>query len=335
LIDYYVHAADAAFRVSSAYPDLMPLRETPLGIVPETFVDYKQALKWLVVEYSNIIDVFNLTVAHGFHVQTMQLARALYNFQEEQGHWHDLGTTQRAALTAAGYTDDPAGWAHARIGSARVAALRGQYDQAHGHYDEATRLFEELGEDAALAYAESHRAKIFDSQGDYRGALQHVMRALEFCRSAGRQRGEAEMLNGMGWCHTNIGDHAQAVACCNQALVIYGELDSQLDKASGPGQAATYGTLAHALCGLGDYVGAIKNYHRAIDICHKLGIRVMESFGLIELSDAYQAVDESKKAREALEQALAIVTEYSLPGAGRIRVKLLGLGSARVYGATG
>jgi len=48
-------------------------------------------------------------------------------------------------------------------------------------------------------------------------ALQHAQQALALFRAAGHRLGEAKALNAVGWCHTLLGEHEQAVVHCGHS----------------------------------------------------------------------------------------------------------------------
>jgi tetratricopeptide (TPR) repeat protein len=49
--------------------------------------------------------------------------------------------------------------------------------------------------------------------GEYKQALAHCQQALTLCRKAGDRQIEAGTLDGLGYAHHHLGQHAEAIAC--------------------------------------------------------------------------------------------------------------------------
>ncbi len=323
LLEYYVHSADAGFRHFSTYSDLRPLPPHLPDVCPERFTSYEQAMDWFVTEYSVLLSVISQAATNGFHALTTRLAWALNPFQNRKGHWHDLVTTQRVASEAARQLDDETEIAFVHDGIARGAALFGDYKEAHHNLDQSFALLDETGDDLTMAYHHSHRATVYEKQGDYARSLHHTQQALELCRSASHRMGEAAALNNAAWLNAHLGDHEQAISHCREALVIFESLDNPLR------QADTLDSLGYAYHRLGQYEQAIESYQQALALLRALDGSSPDQVAILaNLAETYLAVNRRADARSVLTEATAMIEELDLPRFGRVRIMLLGLGSA-------
>jgi tetratricopeptide (TPR) repeat protein len=78
-------------------------------------------------------------------------------------------------------------------------------------------------------------------QGNHGQALHHARQALDLYRATGHRHGQADILNSVGWYHTQLGDHKQALTSCQQALALHQELGDRF------GQAAAWDSLGDDL----------------------------------------------------------------------------------------
>ena len=119
-----------------------------------------------------------------------------------------------------------------------------------------------------------------------------------------------------GWLHAQLGDHAQALACCQQALDLQREIDDHF------GLAETYDSLGYAHRHLGHQEEAITCYQQAVDLYDELGDRYGEADTLVSLGDAHQAHGDSESARAAWQLALTILEQLDHPDAGRVQARM-------------
>ena len=73
---------------------------------------------------------------------------------------------------------------------------------------------------------------------------------------------------------------------------------------------------------LGRHSEAVACYQEALTLLGKLDDRLLRSEVLTHLGDARHSNREPQLAREAWQQALAIIEDLNLPGADQIRAKL-------------
>jgi tetratricopeptide (TPR) repeat protein len=81
-------------------------------------------------------------------------------------------------------------------------------------------------------------------------------------------------------------------------------------------------SLGHAEHHLGNFAEAAACYQHALSLFREYGARFDEADALTHLGDTHQAAGELAQAREAWQQALAILDDLQHPDAGQVRAKL-------------
>ena len=133
---------------------------------------------------------------------------------------------------------------------------------------------------------------------------------------SGDQIGQAIALNGIGWDHTQLGDHQQAIAHCQEALQLCREVGDHTIA------GATLDTMGLAQFRLGQPADAIDCYHRAIGEYRRAGHRPGEGDSLARLGDAQHSTGDLNAAASSWRQALDILSDLRHPDAGAVRAKL-------------
>jgi tetratricopeptide (TPR) repeat protein len=132
----------------------------------------------------------------------------------------------------------------------------------------------------------------------------------------GSRRDQAGALNTVGWQLALLGDHEDALSCCQQALAVLEEVGDRL------AQAETWDSLGYAHHGLGHQAEAVACYGRAIDLLREVGERHLEALSLTSLGDIQYRAGNGRAARDAWQEALGIIDDLRLPEADPLRVKL-------------
>lgn len=316
LLDHYLHTAHTAARLLA--PSRVPITLTAPepGTNPEHPADHQQALAWFTAEHAVLLSAIDHAGATGLDIHALQLAWTLTDFLDRRGHWHDLATTQLAAVTAAGQLNDPPAQVSAYRNLARAYIQLGRYEEASTELLHALDLATHTCDPAGQADTHYTLAILWERQGCHSEALDHARQALDVSRATGNLRGQAIGLNAVGWYHALLGNHRQALTACRQALPLLQELGNRL------GQAATWDSLGYAHHHLGHQTQAITCYRHAIDLYRDIGDRHHEAETLSHLGDTHHAVGNPQAAQIAWQQALAILDELDHPDADQLRNKL-------------
>ncbi|HCT80492.1 MAG TPA: hypothetical protein DGT23_28795, partial [Micromonosporaceae bacterium] len=216
MLDHYLHTAHQADLLLDAHRDGITPVAALAGAVPEDLADFDAAMAWYTSEHAVLLAVLNTAAATGFDVHVWQLAWTTANFFERRGHWHDWLTSQGLALAAATRLADGSGQARVHRSLARAHARLGRHDEAHVHLRSALDLYRHLDDNVGQAYAHLNLNVVLNEQHRYNEALFHARQALDRYRAAEHVVGQALSLNAIGWCHTRLGDHRQALANCRR-----------------------------------------------------------------------------------------------------------------------
>jgi tetratricopeptide (TPR) repeat protein len=130
-------------------------------------------------------------------------------------------TVQQAALTAAIRLGDRTLQARTERGLGRACTELGALPDALVHLRRALELDRQLGNLGGQANSHLALARVFEFQYDYHQALSQAQQGLDLLRAAGSAADEAMALNGVGWFHAQLGDHGQALSCCEEAFSLY------------------------------------------------------------------------------------------------------------------
>jgi DNA-binding SARP family transcriptional activator/tetratricopeptide (TPR) repeat protein len=316
ILDHYLHTAYGADRLLRPDRERIDLDPPALGVTPEKAVDHHGALAWFTTEHPVLMIAIGYAVDHGLDRHAWQLAWTVENVLDWRGQWHELGSIQRTALSAAQRSADATGQAHAHRGVARAYIRSGRYDDAARHLEAALDLFATLGDDAGRAAAHRSLAVALVRQGRYDAALKHDQRALDLHRAAGDLAGQAITLNNLGYHHAQFGDLNAALDYCQQALNLSRQIGDR------DAEARTWASLGSVHQRLSHHAEAVSCHRQAIDLLRDLGDRTAEAESLTNLGDTYDAAANRAMSRVVWQEALALLTEIGHPDAERVRRRL-------------
>jgi tetratricopeptide (TPR) repeat protein len=324
MFDHYLHAAASAdlmtdlLRVWEHHPVTLPAPRP--GVTPETFTTAGQALGWFDAERPVLVRVTSQAARTGFDAHAWQLARSLAVFLQLRGHWHDLVATQRVALAAARrqHDQDAQACAHRDLGYA--LGQGGRFRQAHIHLDRALQQYQQLGDHEGLARTRISLGVVLSWQGHDREAIAATLAVerppADDSTDSAIARGQATVLNNLGWFHARLGELDQARVHCERALELFRGAGSHY------GQAVTLDTLGFICHQAGDYAQAVAHYQRAANQLLHIGALHEAADVLIRLGDTYQAAADPDGARDAWQQAIRLLDGMRHPAAAEALAKL-------------
>jgi tetratricopeptide (TPR) repeat protein len=316
LLDYYLHAAQAAdqlmhgFRRPIAPPPPQP------GVTLHHLASHDQALAWFGAEHRGLLAAVSLAADSGLDVYAWQLPWALETFLYRRGHWHDWAATQHTALEAAQRLGDHDALTEALSGIANARIELGRPGDALGHLARALRLLEEAGDLACQARIHLDTGRAIEKQGRFREALACSQHALQLSQAAGDKAVQATALNQLGWELANLGRYQEALGYCQQALSLLHQLGYK------HAEPSTLDSLAYSLRHLGRHAEAADCYRRAVELHGELGYRYQKAETLTYAGDAHHAAGDISAARDAWTQALAILEDLRHPDASQVRARL-------------
>jgi DNA-binding SARP family transcriptional activator len=315
-LDHYVHCArDADAKLSPHHhPITFPLPGDRMA--PERFDSRQQALDWFDAEYQVLLSVTALAVSTGFDTHAWQLPATFVRYLDRHGYWHDWAAVQRTALAAAQRIGDKNAQAGVFRNTGLLCLRLGSYEEARGHYTQSLDLYRDLGDQVGQARAHGDLSMAFAIQDHYREALTHSERAVDLSRSAGHPHVHAVMLNKVGWHAAHLGDYQRALGCCQQALDLLRELGNRYS------EAFVWDSLGYIHQHLRDHGQSIDCFRRAVSLFREIGNRFELAATLSNLGDACRDAGQPAAARDAWQQALAILDDLHHPDVVGIRAKL-------------
>nr|WP_277349590.1 tetratricopeptide repeat protein [Streptomyces sp. S3(2020)] len=258
--------------------------------------------------------------AHRFDVHAWQLAWCVEHYFGRQGLWHELGVTLRTALESADRLGDPTARGHVHRGLAQAESYAKRISDARTHIELAIELFGDVGDLPALIECHRQLSAVLDVEGDLEGALEHHRRALELLGPDGDNRLRSWILNGLGWYHTLLGRHPEALVFCASALRL-ARADHD-DYTLGHILNST-GTAHHHL---GAYDEAVAAFEEALLRFQRVGgVPWAEAHTLASLAETRLALGRPEPARALFLEAVGILDRLGHPDAGPLRAKLSGL----------
>jgi tetratricopeptide (TPR) repeat protein len=172
-----------------------------------------------------------VAAGEGFDRHTCRLAWALVPFLMRRGPTRALLATQPSAVRSAERLGDPEAQAHAHRGLGSAYIRLGRYAEADVELQRALEFYRQAGDVLGQALCHNNRVHLFNRPEHAQRLIDECAHALALYRAIGHREGEATTLANLGWGHSLLGDHRQAVASCEQAIAIFEEIGGRVDGA--------------------------------------------------------------------------------------------------------
>jgi tetratricopeptide (TPR) repeat protein len=300
LLDWYLHAADAAAR--RLYPEKLrlPLPPAPAGTPVARFDAREEALAWLDAERPNLLAAVEDAAEHGPRPFVWLLSDVLRGY-----FWLRLLTVDwievaRAGLAAAEADRDPAGQGAAHLSLGDVHRCLSRYDQAIAHYRRADALAREAGWVAGRAAA---LGNAYWRAGRLQEAAEQHRLALALDQEAGSLAGQAASLANLGVVNHELGRLHDAAGYLAQAIALDDRIDSR------GGRAMDLTNLGDVCRALGRVDEARRHLRQALAEHRELADRDSEADTLRALSALECATGDPAEALELAGAALALARD--------------------------
>ncbi|MFD7819047.1 BTAD domain-containing putative transcriptional regulator [Streptomyces sp. NPDC059785] len=323
ILDHYLHSAREALTLTGERA-LITMAPAAEGVRVETFgADTDKAAAWFTAEQAVLLAAVEQAAAHHYDGHTWQLAWAMANHLHWRGLWQEHEAVHHTAMVAARRLGDLTAQAHIHHGLSVVTAARDRGDEARVHAERAIELFTEVDDMRARAECYRTLSRVAEQQGDPETALAAAQQYLALHRTYADHdrddtddtddsrglRATAVALNMVGWSHSQLGQHQQALDHCRQALALCQELDCST------GAAETWGNIGYAHHHLGHYEQAVEAYRNAVDFSRRGDFHWMIAEALTRLGDAHLSFGQPNAARTAWVEALDIKEQLGAGGA--------------------
>jgi tetratricopeptide (TPR) repeat protein len=195
------------------------------------------------------------------------------------------------------------------------------------HYQEAVRLYREVGDRTGEAYAHLNTGGVYEAQRRFREAVTHVEAGLALFNEAGEVRAAGFAYSGLAHLHAELGEHERALAYCDQALAPERGVGDMV-------RAAVLDSRGQALHHLGDHVGAVATFEESVAFLRTFPHPLYLAQVLAHLGDTHLAAGDRDACRAAWQEAADTfdLLHDARPAADEMRAKMLLLdgGVARV-----
>jgi DNA-binding SARP family transcriptional activator len=315
LLDHYLHTAHAAARLVYPGRGEITLAAAGAGVSPDRPAGYEQAMGWFAAEHAGLLAAVDHAAATGHDTHAWQLAWAVADFLNRQGHWHDWVATGHVAVAAADRLADPAAQAYAHRHLATAQIRLGRMAEAQVQLEHALERYRQAGDRLGGAHTHYTLGMLRHTQGRLDEALHHDQEALALYRSVDDRRGQALAHNAIGFHSLVRHGPGPALTHCRQALALFQALGDR------DGQAHTWDSIGSAHQRLGQHAEAIDCYRQAIDLFRDRD-RCQLAMSLVHLGESQLAAGDPAAARHAWNRALDILTDLAHPDAGEVRARL-------------
>nr|BFE64694.1 BTAD domain-containing putative transcriptional regulator [Dactylosporangium thailandense] len=312
LADHYLHTAHPAARLLDPLQVPITLTARRDDVVAEPPGHADAALAWFRTEHESMAATAARAAALGLDEHAWRLVWTLTSYLLRQGHWQAQRAAGQVAADAARRLGDRGALAHSLHGMGMAHARSGQHDEAAPLLRQALDLFTSDGDVPGQTIVLEDMAWGAEAEGDAQRGLALVERALVIAETAGHTTGLARLHNAIGWFHTLLGRHTDAVNHCEQALAMFQQVDDP------PAVAATWDTLGHAHRHLGDHERATRCYRNAIGFYQTLGDLYNEAATLVELGHVLHESGQPDHARQAWWEAYERYEQLGHPDARQI-----------------
>jgi len=230
------------------------------------------------------------------YVRQGNLARALEYYQK--------------SLAMSEATDDKLGIAITLGNIGAVYRKQGDYAQALDHYQKSLAMSEALDDKVGIAQMASNIGNIHSRQGEYAQALEYYQKSLAINEGLGVKRGIANALFSIGKVQAFQGNYEQALENYQKSLA--------MNEAMGNKDG-----VASALSKIGDIHQKQGRYSQALDFAERASTLARQIGGFevlwaarVDAGLAYRALNQSDQARQAFEEAIAIIETVRVQVAG-------------------
>ena len=300
LLDYYLHTAAIANRLSEQRP---PHAIPPLTCPPATapqLASPKEALAWLEAERANLQACADYAAVHGLAVHAVWVPATLGAFLGTHGYLDQALALHQAAAEIAQAAKDRAGLATALESLGYIRYVHGQTSAALASLTRALGLYRDLGDQVGQVDVLNLLAEVHTKIDDNAPAAALADEALAIARAAGDKFGEGNVLATLATVQTmGDADFQTAAASYSRALALLREAGDQ------HGQARALRMAGYTQALMGDYGLAANFLTESIALARDLGDLLGEASGLVKLSQVYRLTGDYQAAATTLTQGQA------------------------------
>ncbi len=276
-------------------------------------------ITWFSVERINLMAATLRACATGLPELAAQLAAHQAAFQFFEARLDDGVRLWRSVIAAAESAGDVAAAAKADLHLVHFLAERAERTEAQSVLQRCMGVFQQLGDQQALALAWHWRAYFAETQGLRQQAQHDARQGIEVAKRVRDRLSELSSLRVLGLATARLGDHDGGIRACEDALAIARELHESY------AEFECLQTLAYANILAGRPAAAIGPCLRGEEIALSLGYRIGEAYALWPLGDAYLATGRYRDTIEAATRAHRIFQDHGIKRGNGVCLLNMGL----------
>jgi DNA-binding SARP family transcriptional activator/tetratricopeptide (TPR) repeat protein len=273
--------------------------------LPDVLTDrlLQDPLAWYEQERMSIVMGVRQAAAGGLVEHAWDLAMCAVTLFEAHSYFRDWRETHDIALQAACNSGDRRGEAAMRYSLGSLYMFEQQNKQAEQQFEQATRLYSEIGDEHGAALVLRNSAMVDRRNGNLEQALARSRAALAAFQRVGDRVAEAHVLHNMAqvWLDYGADDTARDL------------LDRAVEICMETGNRRVYAQVQHQLGELrlrgGDLDWAVEAYTCVLDIVRVSRDRVGECYALVGLAKVDIERGWLEKAQRTLAAALEMAAE--------------------------
>jgi tetratricopeptide (TPR) repeat protein len=277
---------------------------------------HDDAVRWLTVERTNVIEATRSAMRHGWHDLVWEMCEALWGFMpysRNDGEWLELF---RAGVSAAHHCANPAAEARLRTQLASTLAGVRRYEDALQESLHAVCLADQAGNVSMRAAAYTEAGAAARGTGDLLGALDYLDRARRIRQEFGPPRSLTQCRRQIGAVLTDLGRYEEAVGELRAAAEAVPDLDIE--------QARVLARLGDAYLRWGHLPEAEAPLRQAFEIARQLGAIVYQADALAMLGELAERTGDVDRAHDHFSVAHRIYTDCGDPRAEDLAARLGG-----------
>ena len=317
MVDWYLHAADAASRVLVPHKPMLVTSHAPEHWRFPVWRTQADAKAWFVAEEANLVTAIHSAVRLGEHAAAWQLPVLVSSFLYAHNKRWDLWLAMLAlAMEQARLDGDLAGQAGVLVAHGAAYHDLRRYDEAIDSYREAIGILVNTEDHWTEGVAHNGLSTTLIRQGRQAEAMPHLRRAADVYERIGNNFGSAWALQGVASAHYAMGEQEQALEYAVRALQAWRAVPHPHSVGS------TLSLLGEIHLAMDRFEDAIGYFDEAVEVRQSLDDRAGVGRALHRRAVAELACGRTGAARQSLERAAPILTAISAPEAVDVAARL-------------
>ncbi|MBX0326113.1 tetratricopeptide repeat protein [Oscillochloris sp. ZM17-4] len=188
-----------------------------------------------------------------------------------------------------------------------IYGMRGQYDQARFHFENALAAQEAIDDLFGCARSHNNLGYLAQLQSDYDRAVAHYEHAEDLAEKVSAKYVLSSVKLNLTYAYYLLDRYDEAAQACHEVLALCTQIGDR------DGVAKVYGVLGSIAFNRGDYAAAAAEYRRALGLHRELGGGYEEGNTLALIAGVYNAQGEYYQGRAVAEQAQQIAIRIDVP----------------------